>query len=158
MPEEWKLVGVTHPQTRQTSIPKHGKPADSPQNTCPVSTSVQCKLMERIVFARIEWTAKTEGKYHPAQTGFRNHLDTPECAPTAPWNTRLQSSQKPGSNDSGGRHKYIFDTIPHAAVIDSLMPQGITGRAPNFVKASLKVRNVISSRSVKTRVMSVLTK
>ncbi|KAG0432923.1 hypothetical protein HPB47_020385 [Ixodes persulcatus] len=67
---EWKLSWVS-------PIPKAGKASNVPENTRPISlTSVLCKVMERMVLARLDWITEEKGTYHPAQTGFRKHLGT----------------------------------------------------------------------------------
>ncbi|KAM7303153.1 uncharacterized protein ISCGN_018661 [Ixodes scapularis] len=132
LPEHWKHSLVI-------PIPKPGKDKESLNNYRPISlTSCTCKVMERMVVARMDWHLETTGAFHPAQTGFRPCLGTQESL------ALISSSVIRNVHKSKFRTivaidvKKAFESVPHSTVIKEASRLNITGRTLNFIKSFLE--------------------
>lgn len=136
IPPEWKHSVVA-------PIPKPGKTPDRLEHLRPISlTSTLCKLLERMVHARISHHLETTGWYHPFQTGFRSGLSTQDSLYLLRRTINKTHRGKRRGPDVivAVDLKRAFDTVTHEAVIGALEESGITGRPLNFVKSFLENR------------------
>ncbi|KAM7304248.1 hypothetical protein ISCGN_014148 [Ixodes scapularis] len=136
LPPIWKHSTVV-------PIPKPGKDKDTLINFRPISlTSCVCKLMERMVLDRLNWTLERSGAFHPAQTGFRPCLSTQESLLLMSHDITKKRAPRGKTIRSivAIDVRKAFDSVPHWAVIQEAERLGIQGRALNFIKAFLKDR------------------
>ncbi|KAG0410786.1 hypothetical protein HPB47_012098 [Ixodes persulcatus] len=135
LPADWK---------RSTVIPitKPGKTPHTVANLRPISlTSNLCKVMERMVTARLSWILESTGAFHPMQTGFRPHLSTQDSLLMIHhdlYERRLFKSQ-PRTLVAIDLRK-AFDSIPHSTIVSAAKKRGVQGRLLNFIKTFLQDR------------------
>ncbi|KAH7945665.1 hypothetical protein HPB49_013638 [Dermacentor silvarum] len=112
------------------------------------------KLAERMALMRISHFLETEGRFHPAQTGFRPNLGTHDSLLLVKEGVLRRKTV-----GRGNRHPSIlvavdlrkaFDTVTHEAIIEAAERHGITGRPLNFRKKQ-QPSLVRSSQSFKER-------
>ncbi|KAM7315877.1 hypothetical protein ISCGN_005660 [Ixodes scapularis] len=134
LPDDWKISTVI-------PIPKSGKPNNDIQNLRPISlTSNLCKVMERMVLARITWILESHNRLHPMQTGFRPHLSTQDSLAMIHNDiTKFQPTVQPRTIVAIDIKK-AFDSIPHETVIRRAKNRGLRGRILNFIKSFLHRR------------------
>ncbi|XP_070385097.1 uncharacterized protein [Dermacentor albipictus] len=131
LPDSW-LTAVVAP------VLKPRKPAAAPSSYRPVSlTSAACKVMERIVLARMEWITAQVHYFPEQQTGFRRHRCTADSI--ADVAATLEDAK-----NSGDVAVLVlldvqsaFDSLPHEVIEGSLDNLGITGSLRRFVSAFL---------------------
>ncbi|KAH7965477.1 hypothetical protein HPB49_008362 [Dermacentor silvarum] len=138
IPAGWKHSIVT-------PIPKPNKQPDVLSNMRPVSFSLTtCKLAERMALTHTSHFLETEGRFHPAQTGFRPNLGTHDSLLLVKEGVLRRKTV-----GRGNRHPSIlvavdlrkaFDTVTHEAIIEAAERHGITGRPFNFVRSFLQDR------------------
>lgn len=135
LPPEWKRSTVI-------PIPKPGKAPNMVANLRPISlTSNLCKVLERMVNARLSWILESTGAFHPMQTGFRSHLSTQDSLLMLYhdlYERRLFKSQ-PRTLVAIDLRK-AFDSIPHSTVVKAAKRRGIQGRLLNFIKTFFQDR------------------
>ncbi|KAG0415201.1 hypothetical protein HPB47_007649 [Ixodes persulcatus] len=135
LPAEWKRSTVI-------PIPKPGKTPHAIANLRPISlTSNLCKVLERMVIARLQWIFETAGALHPMQTGFRPHMSTQDSLLMIYhdlYERRLFKSQ-PRTLVTIDLRK-AFDSVPHSTLVAAAQRRGIQGRPLNFIKTFLQER------------------
>lgn len=138
IPDGWKLSWVC-------PIPKPGKKPDCASNVRPISlTSILCKLMERMVLARIDWIVEEKREVlHPAQTGFRKNLGTQDSLVLIREYLTNRKTQCNSQLLVAVDIRKAFDTLPHTTIIDAARRLGVRGRPLNFIKAFLRGRKYL---------------
>ncbi|KAM7297104.1 hypothetical protein ISCGN_022257 [Ixodes scapularis] len=134
VPDDWK-------ESLVVPIPKPGKPPISIQNLRPISlTSNVCKLAERMVLGKILWQLETEDRFHHCQTGFRQGLSTQDNLLILYRDVLERPSKSQPRTVVAVDIQKAFDSVPHAAVIESAGLAGVGERALNFIRGFLRDR------------------
>ncbi|KAM7284843.1 hypothetical protein ISCGN_001937 [Ixodes scapularis] len=136
IPDSWKLSWVC-------PIPKPGKKPDCASNMRPISlTSVLCKLMERMVLARIDWIIEQKRELlHPAQTRFLKNLGTQDSLVLIREYLMNRPTQCHRQLLVAVDIKKAFDTLPHTTVATRKLR--VRGRPLNFIKSFLSGRKYL---------------
>lgn len=131
--------GTTRKHSVVVPIPKPGKPDTSPSNLLHISlTSNLCKIIKRMVQAKLTWYTESKAQFHPRQTEFRTKL----CAQDSLANICEAIEFCP---ETGEPRTLValdttkaFDSVSHGAVLERLQTRGITGCRLQFVQSFLE--------------------
>ena len=143
-PDEWHQATII-------PIPKPSKDHTNPSNYRPIAlTSCLCKLMEKLVNARLMWYLETENDLSNLQCGFRKNRSTVDHL------VRLESFIREGFLK--GEHlvavffdlEKAFDTTWKHGILKDLHDLGLRGHLPMFIK------NFLNNRFFRVKVGSTL--
>ena len=145
-PSSWELAHIL-------PFSKPGKDSSKVTNYRPIAlTSCLCKLMEKMVNARLVWFLERKGILSPSQCGFRKIYSTSDalirleasiCEAFAPNHHHLTVLEK------------AYDTTWKYGILKKLHSCGLRGELPMLIKAFLRLRkfqvqvgNVFSQRKI----------
>ena len=133
-PSSWELAYIL-------PFSKPGKDSSKVTNYRPIAlTSCLCKLMEKMVNARLVWFLERKGIFSPSQCGFRKMHSTYDAL------IRLEASicEAFASNH---HHLTVFfdlekayDTTWRYGILRKLHSCGLRGELPMFIRAFLRLR------------------
>ncbi|XP_040071997.1 uncharacterized protein LOC120844329 [Ixodes scapularis] len=125
-------------------IPKGNKDPTKPENLRPISlTSTICKLIERMIFARMQhYLEYVQPGLHPAQAGFRPNMGTHDCL----WLLRRVINRKsrklmPDYVLAIDMRK-AFDNVRQEVILHELAQRYPSQRAYNWIRSFLHSRPI----------------
>ena len=132
-------------------IPKPGKDLLQVNNYRPISlTSCVCKVMEKMVNARLVWYLEANNALTPVQYGFRKLRSTSDALLSLESNICEAFAKNHHQVTVFFDLEKAYDTTWRHGVLLSLYEFGLRGRLPNFIKGFL------SNRLLRVRVGNVL--
>ena len=142
-PDAWKIAAVI-------PIPKPNKDVSEPLNYRPISlTSCLCKLLEKMINARLTFFLEEYEIISKAQSGFKRNRSTADCL--------VQISSDIQSAVISGKHTVAvffdlmkaYDTTWKYSILEKLHNIGLRGHLPMFIQ------NFLANRQICVKVGSV---
>ena len=128
-------------------ILKNGKPSRDVHSYRPISlTSHPCKLMEKIVTARLIHYCDKNNVIPVHQAGFRSGRSTTDHLVKLSTNIKRQFARRQNVLATFFDIKRAYDQVWHAQLLNKLKKAGICGRLFSFIK------DFLSNRTIETRV------
>ena len=135
-PETWRMA-VTIP------IPKPFKDHSSPLNFRPISlTSCLCKLLEKMINARLVWYLEKEKCISPAQSGFRRGRSTTDSLVQITSDIQQAIINKKHTVVVFYDLEKAYDRSWRRGILNSLHQFGLRGHLPIFIKNFLTNRQI----------------
>ena len=139
-PEAWREATVI-------PILKPGKSGLDPLHYRPISlTSSLCKLMEKMVNARLNWFLEHHRVFTNAQCGFRKDRSTVDHILALDTEIRACFSQKKHLGAVFFDIEAAYDTVLRHGILEKLFKYGVRGRMGTFIQ------NYLSHRHFRVRV------
>lgn len=143
-PSRWRTAIVI-------PIPKPNKDHKKTENYRPISlTSTLCKLMEKIINARLMWILESEGHINQIQSGFRKNRSTTDHIVQLETHIREAQNNRLHTIAIFFDLQKAYDTAWRYGLLKVLHSFGLRGLLPVFIK------NFLSDRTLKVRVGSAL--
>ena len=134
IPKEWKHAIVI-------PIPKPGKDQTKPDNYRPISlTSCMCKLLEKIINARLNWVFKEKKIITPTQCGSQPGKSTVDSLAQLEDYIRKNYLRKQATIAVMFDLVKAYDTIWRRTILENMKKQQLTGNLPGFIQEFLKER------------------
>ena len=139
-PDVWREATVV-------PILKPGRSGLDPLHYRPILlTSSLCKLMEKMVNARLSWFLEHRGVFTNAQCGFRKHRSAVDHILALDTEVRTCFSQKKHLGAIFFDIEAAYDTVPCQGILRRLFNYGIRGRMGVFIQ------NFLADRHFRVRV------
>ena len=138
---------------QSTVIPilKPGKSGLDPLHYRPISlTSSVCKLMEKMVSARLSWFLESNSFFTNAQCGFRKHRSAVDHLIALDTEARASFKLRKHLGAVFFDIEAAYDTVPRRRILQKLFAYGIRGCMGSFIQ------NFLSHRQFRVRVGSSL--
>ena len=143
-PDTWKIASII-------PIPKPNKDHSSPLNFRPISlTSCLCKLLEKMVNARLMWYLERKGYLNNKQSGFRKGRSTTDCIVQLTADMQQAIIDKKHTIAVFFDLQKAYDTSWRRGILNKLHSFGLRGNLPIFIQ------NFLSGRQVKVKIGSSL--
>ena len=127
-PDVWREATVV-------PILKPGRSGLDPLHYRPISlTSSLCKLMEKVVNARLSWFLEHRGVFTNAQCGFRKHRSAVNHILALDTEVRTCFSQKKHLGAIFFDIEAAYDTVPCQGILRKLFNYGVRGRMGVFIQ------------------------
>ena len=144
IPDIWRLAIVI-------PIKKEGKDGLNPSHYRPISLTCNlCKLLERMVCARLQWYLDQKDIIDQKQFGFRKHHCTADPLLILEHDISQAFAARRSILAVSFDLEKAYDTTWRWGILEALYEMGLRGRLPNFVAEFLK------HRKFKTRIGSYL--
>jgi ribonuclease HI len=138
-PNQWRIAIVV-------PIPKPGKDPRNSTNYRPISlTSCLCKLLEKMVNARLMWYLERGGHINIAQSGFRRNRSTTDHIVAIENNIQNSISNKLHTIVIFFDLTKAYDTAWKRGILQNLYNYGMRGNLPLFLQ------NFLTERVIRVR-------
>lgn len=143
-PDAWRIAAII-------PIPKPNKDHSTPLNFRPISlTSCLCKLLEKMVNARLMWYLESNECLNNTQSGFRKGRSTTDCIVQLTNDMQRAIINKKHTIVVFFDLQKAYDTSWKRGILNSLFNYGLRGSLPTFIQ------NFLSDRCVKVKIGSAL--
>ena len=143
-PDSWRIAAII-------PIPKPHKDHSTPLNFRPISlTSCLCKLLEKMVNARLMWYLEKNGCLNNIQSGFRKGRSTTDCIVQLTTDMQQAIIEKKHTIAVFFDLQKAYDTSWRRGILNRLFNHGLRGNLPIFIQ------NFLSDRRVKVKIGSTL--